>query len=124
PLMGVAWQVLGITFLMLGHSLYRYRPAILAPFFIVGYMLVGFGFTMAAATELLLPITLGLVILACVMSSIAVIADYHPIWSLFVAWVLPRHRLPYAYKHFNHLFLFLSAWLSAIWLYFMPTYTE
>ena len=57
------------------------------------------------------------------MSSIAAIADCHPIWSLFVDRVLPHNRLPYAYKHFNHMYLFLSAWLSAIWLYLIISYT-
>lgn len=123
-LTGFEWQLLGVIFLIIGHSLFRYRPAILAPFFIVGYVLVGFGFTMTAVNGALVPISLLLVILVCIGTSIAVIADFHPIWSLFVAWILPRHRFPYAYQHFNHLFLFLSAWLAAVWLHLILSSTE
>lgn len=123
PLMGTAWQILGAALLLLGHGLQRYRPAILAPFFIVGYFLVGFGFSMAVGDANLLPFSLGIVIIGCIVSSIAVIADHHPLWSLFLEWALPKHRLPYAYQHFKHLFLFLSAWLAAIWLHLMLGYT-
>lgn len=123
PLMGLAWQILGVIFLLLGHSLVRYRPAILAPFFIVGYVLLGFGLTLAMANETLLPVSLGLVVLASIGTSVAVIANYHPAWSMFVAWLLPAHKFPYAYRNFNHLFLFLAAWLSAIWLHLMLGYS-
>jgi|GEM_PF-881454 len=117
PLMGVAWQVLGIVYLVLGHSLVRRRPAILAPFFIVGYALIGFGLSLAIQNNILLPLSLGLVIVASIGTSAAVILNYHPVWSWFIAGVVPAHRFPFAYQSFNHFFLLLSAWLSAIWLY-------
>ncbi len=123
PLMGVAWQLLGIVFLVLGHSLTRHRPAILAPFFVVGYILLGFGLSLAMANANLLPVSLGLVILASIGTSIAVIANYHPAWNWFILRLFPAHRYRFAYQSFNHLFLMLSAWLSAIWLHLMLGYT-
>jgi hypothetical protein len=123
PLMGMAWQILGVFFLLLGHSLRRYRPAILAPFFIVGFVLIGFGLTLAIRNELFVPVSLGIVMLACIGTSIAVIADYHPAWTVFIDNLLPTQHFPYANRNVKHLFLFLSGWLSAVWLHLMLGHT-
>jgi hypothetical protein len=123
PLMGAAWQLLGVILLVIGHLLTKHRLAVCAPFFLVGYTLLGFGFTFASADMALSPISLLIVILACIGTSITVIANAHPVWVTFIDWILPRHRFPYAHKHVTHLFLFLGAWLSAIWLHLMLGYT-
>ncbi len=124
PLLGVAWQILGLSFVMLGHSLPRYRPAMLAPFFVTGYGLLAFGLTMAMPSPLLMPVTLLLVITGCLVSTIAVIADRHPAWNVFAAWLVQAEKRPYAYRNLQNLFLILTAWFSAIWLHLMLSSTS
>jgi hypothetical protein len=122
PLLGIAWQLFGATLLILGHSMPRYRPAVVAPFFIVGYALSGFGFTLSIPNATLLPASLTLLIVTCMATSVAVIADRHPVWSAFVARLISPDDRPYAFRSFNHLFLLLTAWLAAIWLHLMLGY--
>ncbi|HVO41810.1 MAG TPA: hypothetical protein VMT34_04265, partial [Aggregatilineales bacterium] len=124
PLLGVAWQVMGMVLLLLGHSAPRYRPTVLAPFFIVGYVLLGFGFTVAMGNPGLLPVSLTIIVLACLITSAAVIAGYHPVWSIFVEKIIPLEQRPFAFIHVHHLFLFLGAWLSALWLHLMLGYAD
>jgi hypothetical protein len=122
PLMGVAWQGLGACLLIFGH-IARYRPAILAPFFIVGYALAGFGLTLTLSSPLLQPLSLLIVVLICVATSAAVITDHHPVWSLFVARFISPEKRPYAYNSVHHTFLLLAAWLPVVWLHVMFSYT-
>jgi len=123
PLLGIAWQVLGVALLIIGHSAPRYRPALLAPFFIVGYLLLAFGLIIAAGNPDLMLVSLLILVIASIATSVAIIFDYHPAWSVFVEWIAPVERRPYAHKNLLHAFLFLSAWLSAIWLHLMLGYS-
>ncbi len=116
PLLGIAWQFLGIVLLMLGHLSPRYRPQILAPFFIVGYFLLGFGFTIAVSDPGLLPVSLTIIVIASAATSVAVILDFHPAWTAFVQWIIPPEQRPYAYRHVHYLFLFFTAWIAVVWL--------
>jgi hypothetical protein len=122
PLLGIAWQFLGIGLLIAGHLSPRYRPQVLAPFFIVGYFLLGFGFTIAVSDPGLLPVSLTIIVLASMATSAAVILDYHPAWTAFVQWVIQPELRPYAFRHIHHLFLFLSAWITVVWLHLMLGY--
>jgi hypothetical protein len=118
-LLGVAWQILAVAYLLIGHLLFRHRPAMLAPFFIAGYALLGFGLTLALSDPMLLAVSLGLVIIVNFATGIAVFAGAHPAWDALVTRLVPPSERPYAYKHIRHVFVFLAAWLAAIWLYLM-----
>jgi hypothetical protein len=119
PLIGIAVQVLGTLYLTIGHSAPRYRPTMLAPFFIVGYVLIGFGFTMALREPALIPVSLTLIVVASIGTSLTVLLDYHPAWTAFMNWLIPPEKHPFAHKHTTQAFLLLSAWLTAIWLHLM-----
>src|SRR5262249_8140024 len=62
-------------------------------------------------------------VFAAIGTSIAVIADLHPAWSLLVAKLVDAEKRPLIYNYLNHFFLLLAAWLSAIWLHLMFGYT-
>ncbi len=107
----------------MGHSTPKYRPALLAPFFIVGYALIGLGLLLTFTNRMLVPFSLGLVVLVSMATSAAVIFDFHPAWNVFVERLISPERRPFAYKHVHNLFLFLSAWFAAAWLQLMFGYT-
>jgi hypothetical protein len=124
PMIGLAWQLLAAVMLLIGHLMPRYRPAMQAPFFITGYILLGLGMTLTLSDPVLLLIGLLLVVIVAVLTSAIVIAGRHPFWTVVIAWAIPPESRPYAYKHVHNAFLFLSAWLLAIWLYLMLGYTD
>ncbi len=124
PLMGVAWQVLALIYLLIGHLSPRYRPSMLAPFFVAGYGLLGVGLVIALASPVLVPLTLGIVILTSIGTSAAVIFDLHPAWNVFVEGIAPYDSRPFAHRHIHSLFLFLSAWFAAVWIQLMLGYTD
>lgn len=119
PFLGVAWQLLAISYLLVGHMLSRYRPAMLIPFFIAGYGLLGFGLTLTLSHPMLLIAALTLVVLVCFLTALAVISGEHPAWDRVIAQLVPPERRPYAYKHIHNTFVFLTAWLLAIWMFLM-----
>jgi hypothetical protein len=119
PLLGVAWQLLAVIYLLVGHALFRLRPAMLAPFFIAGYALLGFGLTLTISDPMLLVIALGVVIVVSLATSLAVLAGAHPAWDALVVRLIPPHERPYAHRQVRQAFVFLTAWLAAIWLYLM-----
>lgn len=123
PAVGLAWQMLGVVFVLLGHALSKHRTSILLPFFVTGYGLLAVGLTLAMSSELLLPVALGLVVVVCLGTSVAAAFDRHPVWRAMVAWFVSPKERPYAYKNAYNLFLLLGAWLSVIWLYIMLGYT-
>ncbi|MBN1681612.1 MAG: hypothetical protein JW966_15135 [Anaerolineae bacterium] len=123
-MIGLAWQVLGAVILLIGHLLPRYRPPMLAPLFIAGYVLLGLGLTMTLGNEMLLVTSLALVILVCAATSMAVIAGAHPAWHTFTTWLTPPDERPYAFKHVRSLFIFLTAWLAVIWIHLMLGYAD
>jgi hypothetical protein len=119
PLLGVAWQFLAIIYLVFGHLLFRHRPAMLAPFFIAGYALLGFGLTLTIPDPMLVVVGLGLVIIVSFATSIIILAGAHPAWETLVIRLVPPHERPYAYRQVRQAFVFLTAWLAVIWLYLM-----
>ncbi len=119
PMLGLAWQVLATTYLVFGHMLPRHRPAMLAPFFIAGYALLGFGLTLTLGDELLLVVSLSWMIMVAFATSIAVFSGAHPAWTAFVARLIPPEQRGYAFKHVHNVFVFLTAWFSVIWLNLM-----
>lgn len=122
--LGIPWQLLGVTYLAIGFVTPRYRPTMLAPFFIVGNVLVMFGFTVASATPLFLPATLTVVLIVSILSSAAILIGRHPAWDAFIERFFPAERLPFANRYLRQTFLFFSTWLSAIWLHLMLGYTS
>lgn len=116
PLLGLSWQLLGISYLAIGHSLPRLRPVILAPFFITGYALLGIGLTFTMGTGTILLISLALVIGVCFFSSLAIVFNFHPAWDAMAARLNPPEKRPYAHAHIHQLSIFLTAWLLPIWL--------
>lgn len=123
PLMGIAWQLLALIELLIGHFAPRYRPAMLAPFFIAGYGLMGIGWLLAMANPAFVPLSLGIVIVTSLGTSIAVLGDRHPAWLALVEQIAPYDTRPFAHHHIKSLFLFFSAWLMAAWLQLMLGYT-
>jgi hypothetical protein len=119
PLLGITWQIQAVIYLLVGHLLFRQRPVILAPFFIVGYALLGFGLTLTLADPMLLVVSLGVVVIASFATSIAVFAGAHPAWDALVTRLVSPVERPYAHRHIRQVFVFLTAWLGAIWLYLM-----
>jgi hypothetical protein len=104
---------------VLGHLLYKYRPAMLAPFFVAGYGLLGFGLTLMVGEPALLLTGLAILIGVSFTASIAAVMGLHPAWSEFIVWVMPPEIRPYAFRHIHNSFLLLTAWLLAIWLRLM-----
>ncbi len=123
PVLGLAWQFFGIVLLVIGHSTPRYRPVMRIPFFITGYALLVFGFMTAINYALLFPVSLTILILVSIATAVAVIFDYHPVWNLFVERIAPIASRPYAHRHIKHAFLYLSAWLTAVWLNLLLGYS-
>lgn len=119
PFLGLAWQVLAISYLMVGHLLSRYRPVMLVPFFAAGYLLLGLGLTLTLANAMLLIAALTLIVVVCFATSLIVISGGHPAWDALVARIAPPDARPYAYTHIRNAFVFLTAWLLAIWLILM-----
>ncbi|MBI5957100.1 MAG: hypothetical protein HY866_00090 [Chloroflexi bacterium] len=118
-LFGLALQFLAMIYLLIGHLLHRQRPAVLAPFFVAGYIQLGLGLTMTLSQPMLLIVALMVVVIVCFVTSLIVILGGHPAWDVAVARLIPPDRRPYAYRHVHQLFVFLTAWLLAIWLYLM-----
>jgi hypothetical protein len=123
PLLGIAWQILGLGLLVFAHITLRYRPTVLLPFFIVGYALLGFGFSIALGNSVFMPLSLTIVVLASIGTSVAVIADRHVAWDYLLSRLLPVDRFPFAHRHIRHAFLLLAGWLTAIWLHLMLGYS-
>jgi hypothetical protein len=121
-MIGLAWELLAIGFLFMGHLLPRYRLAMQAPFFVAGYGLLGLGLTLTMSNEIALLSGLAVVILVCFVTSTIVFSGGHPVWEAAVIWLIPPEKRPYAYKHIRCLFVFLTAWLLVIWLYLMMGY--
>lgn len=119
PLIGFAWQVLGLVYLLLGHAMSHHRPPLLWPFFIAGYCLLGCGITLTIGMPALFLVSLGLVMLVCLGSSVAVIANLHPAWTALVARFISPEQRPYAFHNVHNSFLVLGAWITSIWLYLM-----
>ena len=119
---GLAWQALGAVLVVIGHLLRRHRPAILAPFFLVGYALLGFSLTLIVGSEMVLAAGLTLVLGVSFSTTLIVMAGGHPAWCVLAARIASPDERPYAYNHVRHAFLFLTAWLGAVWLYLMLGY--
>jgi hypothetical protein len=119
PLLGFAWQWLGLAFVILGISLPKQRPVILYPFFLAGYAFVGIGLTFTINNGDLLLMSLGLVSLVSLASAALVILGYHPAWEVFVERLISPETRPYAFKNIHNLFMLLGAWLTVIWLQLM-----
>lgn len=119
PMVGLAWMLLATTYLIIGHALRRHRPAMLAPFFIAGYGLLGFGLTLTVNNGMLLVVSLGWLVIVAFATSIAVTAGAHPAWTTLVTRLIPPDQRGYAFKHVHNLFVFITAWFGAIWLYLM-----
>lgn len=119
PMLGLAWQGLALIYLLIGHLLPRYRVPLIAPFMLAGYALLGLGLTLAAADAMLLLAALLVVALVCALTAAAVLAGEYPTWDLLVARLIAPDRRPYAYMHARNIFLFVAAWLLAIWLVLM-----
>lgn len=116
PMVGLAWQFLAVGILVFGHSLRRYRPAILMPFFIVGYVLMSASLTLMMANPMLLIVGLGLTTIVALLTSLAIVMDQHPAWTIFVTWLIPPEKRPYAFKSVHNAFLLLGSWLAVVWL--------
>ncbi|MEO8608415.1 MAG: hypothetical protein ABI690_11055 [Chloroflexota bacterium] len=119
PLLGFAWQGLGLIFVVLGFSLPKQRPAVLYPFFLAGYAFLGIGLTFTVNQGQLLLLSLGLVALVSLATSLMVILGYHPAWDVFVERLISPDERPYAFKNIHNLFLLLGSWLTVIWLQLM-----
>ena len=119
PLLGFAWQWLGLVFVILGLSLPKQRPAVLYPFFVAGYAFLGLGLTFTINQGELLLLSLGLVALVSLATSVIVILGYHPAWDVFVERLISPEERPYAFKNVHNLFLLLGTWLTVIWLQLM-----
>jgi hypothetical protein len=119
PLLGFSWQLLGLSFVVLGHCLPRQRPAVLYPFFLAGYAFLGLGLTFTVPYGELLLLSLGLVMLVSLVTSGIVIFGYHPAWEILVERLISPEQRPYAFKNILHLFLLLGAWLTVVWLQLM-----
>ncbi|NDJ76658.1 MAG: hypothetical protein GYB65_10400, partial [Chloroflexi bacterium] len=122
-MLGVAWQALGVALILLGHLLPRYRPALLLPFFLAGYGITGVGLFFAAASPVTLVWALGVVVIVCLATSITVAAGQHPVWTTIIARLIPPDERPFAFLNVHNAFVFLTAWLAAIWLNLMLGYT-
>ncbi len=119
PFLGLAWQGLAISYLLVGHLLSRHRPVMLVPFFAAGYLLLGLGLTLTLANPMLLIAALTLIVAVCFATSLIVISGGHPAWDALVARLAPPDTRPYAYQQLRSAFVFLTAWLLAIWLILM-----
>lgn len=123
PTLGLAWQFLGIVLLIMGHAAPRYRPTILAPFFIVGYVLLGFGFGVAQRQSGYLPLSLTVLLVVWGITSILALLGRHPAWDAFLDRYVPFEKYPYAHNILSQAFLFLSAWVFVCWLWVIFPYT-
>lgn len=117
PMTGVLWQLLGLVFVLMGHLLRKPRPSIVAPFFMVGYVLLGFGMTFTQGDLFL--VSLGLAMVVSVLTSASVLADQHPVWTAIISRLISPEQRPYAFDNVHNAFTLLSAWLSGIWIYLM-----
>ncbi|MBL8133753.1 MAG: hypothetical protein JNL42_17960 [Anaerolineae bacterium] len=113
PILGLVWQAVGVLLLVIGHAMTRLRTGVRAPFFVVGYALIGAG--LALADERTMPLHLGIAVLASLISAALVLLGKHPLWDGFAAWIAPPARRPYAHRVIRSAFLLLGAWLAAIW---------
>ncbi len=123
PYVGFVWQMLGVIFVLLGHSLYRQRPAIVIPFFVAGHGLINASLLLTLHDHYLLPVSLGVVVLMHLFSSGLVILGLHPTWDLFVANVVSPDARPFAYQSLRNLFLLMGSWLAVVWMYILLTFT-
>jgi hypothetical protein len=119
PLMGFEWQLLALAYLLLGHILTRRRPSVRLPFFAAGYGWLAFGLMISVSSPIWLPVTLGLTVIVCLITSGLVFAGLHPIWTVVIERVINPERRPYAYKHVHNAFLLLGSWLGVIWIQLM-----
>lgn len=119
PVLGLTWQALALVYLVLGHTLHRMRPALQAPFFVAGYGMLGVGVAAMLGNPGLLIAGLTVIILVCFVTSVTVFLGGHPAWDVLVAWLVSPEDRPYAHAHVRHIFMFLTAWLLAIWLQIM-----
>ncbi|NDJ63077.1 MAG: hypothetical protein GYB67_18300, partial [Chloroflexi bacterium] len=122
--MGLAWQILGGAWLIVGHLLQRRRPAIRLPLFFGGYGLLALGMTLTLATPLLLPLSLGLVMVVSLITATLVILDRHTTWTTFSERLLPPEERPFAHAALNNIFLLFGAWLAVVWLQLMLGFTQ
>ncbi|MCK6578592.1 MAG: hypothetical protein L6Q98_10860 [Anaerolineae bacterium] len=114
PILGLAWQVGGVILLLMGHGMARIGAAVRAPFFVVGYALIGAG--LALADERMMPLHLGVAMLTALTSAALILLGKYALWDSFAAWVAPPARRPYAHRMIRSAFLLLGAWFAAIWL--------
>lgn len=124
PLIGLAWQLLAIGYLILGHSLYQQRPAVRQPFFIAGYGILHLSIILTLRDHYLAPVSIGLAALTNVVTAALVLLERHETWSIFVARFISPDERPYAFKNVHNLFLMLGAWLAAIWIHITLPHTD
>ena len=79
---------------------------------------------LAMNSLILVPLTLGIVVLVSIATGVAVMFGYHPVWDLFIETLIPPEQHPLAFRNVHNLFLLLSAWLAAVWLQLMLGYTD
>lgn len=122
-MVGLAWQILAMVFIVLGHSLTRHRPGVVLPFFTTGYSILGLSLLLTIRDNTLLPLSLALVWLVSLVTSVIVSAGYHPVWTALVGWLIPAETRPLAFRYVHNLFLLIGAWLAAVWIQLMLSYT-
>ncbi len=123
PLMGVEWQVLALGLIALGHSLTHRRPAMRLPFFAVGYLYLLLGLTLTLQSALWLPLSLGIVVIAALVTSSLVIAGRHPVWVGLIDRLIPPELSPFLNGNFRNLFLLIGGWMGAVWVLVLLNYT-
>ncbi len=124
PLMGMEWQILAVIYLVIAAALTKRLPSLRLPFYLAGFAYLAFGLTLSLHSPIWLPVSLGIVVIVCLIKAALIATDNDPVWSFAAAKVISPDKRPYAYQALEDLFLLMGAWLAVIWLQLMLGYTN